>query len=377
EQGPVRGAQIQILVIGDDLDTLSTISADIRSRISDVRGLVDLRDTMGGSSPRLVLDLDRRKAAVLGVDSFSFSRTVFMALNGETATHYRTEGEEIPVVVRLDRESIQEVSSLDAIYLPTHTGATVPFSEVASAREEPGFARIMHRDGRRSVTLEADVAGRLADETLADIQRSLADFALPEGYSLSYRGERQERAESFAGLGRAMAIALLLIYGLLAIQFNSFVQPVVILLTVPFGLTGAFFGLLITGNPFGFMAFIGVVSLTGIIINDSIVLTDFANYLQRVEGKRRFEALLEAGRMRFRPVILTSVTTIGGLTPLAIWGGTLWSPLACSVIFGLVGATVLILIVLPVIYALLVRPAEGRRQFRLLRAVRDRMLRAD
>jgi multidrug efflux pump subunit AcrB len=377
EQGPVGGAQIQVLVVGDDLDTLAAIAADIRASISDVRGLVDLRDTIGSRSPRLVLDLDRRKAAVLGVDSFNFSRTVFMALNGETATHYRSEGEEVPVVVRLDRNSIREVSSLDAIYLPTRFGAAVPFSELASAREEPGFARIMHRDGRRSVTVEADVAGRLADECLADIQRLLADLALPEGYSLSYRGERQERAESFAGLGQAMAIALLLIYGLLAIQFNSFVQPLVILLTVPFGLTGAFFGLLITGNPFGFMAFIGVVSLTGIIINDSIVLTDFANYLQRVEGRRRFEALLEAGRMRFRPVMLTSVTTIGGLTPLAIWGGTLWSPLACAVIFGLVGATVLILIVLPVIYALLVRPAEGRREFRLLRAVRERMLRAD
>jgi multidrug efflux pump subunit AcrB len=141
-------------------------------------------------------------------------------------------------------------------------------------------------------------------------------------------------------------------------------QPLVILLTVPLGLTGAIFGLLITGKPFGLMAFIGIVSLTGIIINDSIVLTDFANYLQRVEGLRRLEALLGAGRLRFRPVILTSITTIGGLTPLAIWGGTLWSPLACAVIFGLIGSTVLILIVLPVIYSLLVRTGEGDREFR-------------
>jgi multidrug efflux pump subunit AcrB len=377
EQGPVGGAQIQIHVTGDDLDALSAVAADVRSRIQGVQGLVDLRDTLGERTPRLILDFDRRKAAVLGVDSFSFSRTVFMALNGETATQYRAEGEEIPVVVRLDRSSIEEVSSLDAIYLPSRTGAPVPFSEVASAHEEPGFARIMHRNGRRSVTVETDVSGRLADDVLADIQLALDELSLPEGYSLEYGGERQEREESFTGLGRAMALAVLLIYGLLAIQFNSFVQPLVILLTVPFGLTGALFGLLITGNPFGFMAFIGVVSLTGIIINDSIVLTDFANYLQRVEGRRRFEALLEAGRLRFRPVILTSVTTIGGLTPLAIWGGTLWSPLACSVIFGLVGATVLILIVLPVIYALLVRPSEGMRQFRLLRSLRDRMLRSD
>jgi multidrug efflux pump subunit AcrB len=374
EQGPLGGAQIQIRIKGDRLETLAAIAADIRTRISGVSGLVDLRDTLGERTPRLVLDLDHRKAALLGIDSFTFSRTIFMALNGETATHLRTEDDEIPVVVRLDRNSLDEVSSLEGLYLASRTGVVVPFSEVATAREEPGFAQITHFNGRRSVTVETDVAGRLADDALADIERILEDVQLPDGYSLEFGGERQERIESFAGLGQAMVLALLLIYALLAIQFNSFVQPLVILLTVPFGLTGALFGLLITGNPFGFMAFIGVVSLTGIIINDSIVLADFANYLQRVEGKRRFEALLEAGRMRFRPVILTSVTTIGGLTPLAIWGGTLWSPLACSVIFGLVGATLLILVVMPVIYATLVRPAEASRTYRLWGVIRHRLL---
>jgi multidrug efflux pump subunit AcrB len=169
-------------------------------------------------------------------------------------------------------------------------------------------------------------------------------------------------------------LALLLIYAMLAIQFNSFVQPIVILLTVPLGLTGALVGLLVTGNPFGLMSFIGIDSLPGINNNDSIVLTDFANYLQRVEGKRRLEALLGAGRLRFRPVIVTSITTIGGLTPLAIWGGTLWSPLACAVIFGLIGATVLILIVLPVIYSILVRTGEGSREFRFWGVLRRRLL---
>ena len=179
-------------------------------------------------------------------------------------------------------------------------------------------------------------------------------------------GEHEELLSQFAGLGQALVIALLLVYTILAIQFNSFVQPFVILGTVPFGIIGAVLGLVITGNPFGFMAFIGIISLTGIIINDSIVLTDYANYLQRVQGKRLYEALLEAGQRRFRPVVLTSITTIAGLTPLAIWGGSLWSPLASAVIFGLLGATLLILVLLPVIYSLLVRQKEGERQQRLL-----------
>jgi multidrug efflux pump subunit AcrB len=364
EQGPVGGAAIQVRVTGPDLEVLSGLARDIQVRIADVPGIADLRDTLGDTTPRLVLDLDRRQAALLGVDSFTFSRTVLMALNGEIATHFRGGDDEIPVVVRLDRRSVEETSSLERLYLPSSEGTVVPLTELATVREEQGFATILHRDGRRLVTVEADASGRLADDVLADVQSRLDDFTLPEGYSLAFGGEEEERRASFAGLWEALLLALLLIYALLAIQFNSFVQPLVILLTVPLGLTGALVGLLITGKPFGLMAFIGVVSLTGIIINDSIVLADFANYLQRVEGRHRLEALLGAGRLRFRPVILTSITTIGGLTPLAIWGGTLWSPLACAVIFGLIGATVLILIVLPVIYSVLVRTGEARRELR-------------
>ncbi|MCP4901468.1 MAG: efflux RND transporter permease subunit, partial [bacterium] len=369
EQGPLGDAAIQIRVMGPDLDTLAGIAVDIGDKVREVPGLVDLRSTLGERTPRLALDVDSQKAGLLGVDTFSFAQTVWTALEGTEATKFRTEQEEIPVVVRLDPDSVREVSSLDRLQIPSRTGASVGFSEVASVRETSGFARVTHRNGQRSVVVECDASGRLADQVLGDIRKLLDDYELPGGYEMEFGGEHEERNESFAGLGQALVLALLLIYALLAIQFNSFVQPMVILFTVPLGVIGAIFGLLMTGNPFGFMAFIGIVSLTGIIINDSIVLTDFANYLQRVEGKRMLEALLEAGRMRFRPVVLTSVTTIGGLTPLAIWGGSLWSPLACAVIFGLLGATVLILIVLPVIYSLLVRAAEGRREFRLMSVV--------
>ncbi len=377
EQGPIVGAPIQVSVLGDDVEQLAASAREIRHRIEDMPGIVDLRDSLGEKTPRLVLDLDRRKAAFLGVDSFSFSRTIFMAINGQEATRFHGFGNDVPVVLRIGREALQEASSVADLYFPSRGGSVVPFSEIATAHASEGFAQIGRSGGRRSVTLSADVSGRLAEDVMTDIQRALADLELPEGYRLEYGGEKQERLESFAGLGWALLFALALIYGLLAIQFNSFMQPMVILLTVPFGVTGALFGLLITGNSFGFMAFIGIVSLTGIIINDSIVLADFANYLQRVEGKRLLEAVLEAGRMRFNPVLVTSITTIGGLTPLAIWGGSLWSPLAWSIIFGLIGATALILIVLPVIYSLLVREKEGRRKQRLLTALGHRMFDSD
>jgi multidrug efflux pump subunit AcrB len=374
EQGPVAGAAIQIRLSGDDLTTLASLAAQTRSLIEPVPGLVDIRDTLGDKTPQLVIDLNKDKAALLGVDSFSFSRTIFMALNGVEASRYRVGGEDIPIVVRLSRSSLQEVSDLSRLYFPSLSGAVVPFTEIATIHEEQAYARIDRRQGQRIVTVETDVSGRLEGDALRDIRARLDQLERPEGYRVEYGGQDEERRESFAGLGEALILALLLIYSILAIQFNSFIQPLVILLTVPFGVIGAVVGLLVTGNPFGFMAFIGVVSLTGIIINDSIVLADLANYLQRVEGMRMYEALLEAGRRRFRPVVLTSITTIAGLTPLAIWGGSLWSPLASAIIFGLVGATVLILIILPVIYSLLVGQKEARRSLRLLRALRERML---
>ena len=174
---------------------------------------------------------------------------------------------------------------------------------------------------------------------------------------------------------RALALALLMIYGILALQFNSFVQPFVIVITIPFGIVGAVLGLWLTGNPFGFMAFIGIVSLTGIVINDSILLTDCANFLMRVEGKGKFEAILLAGRRRFQPVILTSISTIVGLAPLAIWGGSLWAPLATALVFGDLISTVLILLIMPVFYSLLVSSREQTRKYRIYPSIWQRVRR--
>lgn len=377
QQGPSFGAAIQVRILGEDLATLARIAGTVRDLVAEVSGTTGLRDTLGEKVPHLALELDKRKAALLGVDTHAFSSTTHLALTGGIATLYRQEDEEMPVVVRLDPDSLREVSDIEELYLPSRDGGMVPFSELAEVVPHDEYAQIARRNGRRAVNVECDVSGRLASEAAADIEKRLAELDLPDGYEIEVGGEKEEREKSFAGLGQAMVLALLLIYGILAIQFNSFVQPFVILLTVPFGIIGAVVGLLVTGQPFGFMAFIGIVSLTGILINDSIVLTDFANYLQRVEGKRLYESLLAAGERRFRPVILTSVTTIAGMTPLAIWGGSLWSPLACALIFGLAFSTVLILVVLPVIYSILVGPKEKNRSVTAWQRLRQKLLRRE
>ncbi|HVS66878.1 MAG TPA: efflux RND transporter permease subunit [Thermoanaerobaculia bacterium] len=373
EQGPGGDADIEIRIRGDDTDTLASLAREVVDRMQGVEGLVDLRDSLGFKSPQLAMEMDRDRAALLGVDSRSFSQTLYAALDGLEATQYRGSEDEIPLVVRMSSSSIRSVADLSRLYLPSTRGG-VALGEVATPRETSEFASTNRIDGESAVLVRANVVGRLTDQAMIDVRRELADLELPTAYRMELGGENEERNEAFTQMGAAMVLSILLIYAILAIQFNSFVQPFVILFTVPFGIVGAIVGLLVTGNPFGFNAFIGVVSLTGIIINDSIVLTDFANYLQRVEGKGLYESLLEAGRVRFRPVLTTSLTTIAGMAPLAVWGGSLWSPVAVVVIFGLAFATLLILILLPVIYALLVRPKEGRRAFRFWSRVSARLL---
>ncbi len=374
-EGPVAGAAIEVRVTGDDIEILARLAQDVREKIKDIPGVADLRDTLGERIPNLVMHLDKDKAGLLNVSTMAFSRTVLSAVNGEVATQFRQGDDEIPVVVRLDKGSMLEASDLSKLYLPSSGGRTVPFGEVATVVAANEFGQINRRNGRRSVAVQCDVAGRLASEVLADIQQRLAGFHLPAAYEFEFGGEHEEREESFGNVQRALVLAILLIYGILALQFNSFIQPFVIVVTIPFGVVGAVLGLWLTGNPFGFMAFIGIVSLTGIVINDSILLTDYANYAQREQGKGLYEALLLAGRRRFQPVLLTSISTIVGLLPLAIWGGSLWAPLANALVFGDMVSTVLILVIMPVFYSLLVSPRERTRKYRIYPTIWHRLRR--
>ncbi|MEA2626095.1 MAG: multidrug efflux pump [Candidatus Binatota bacterium] len=374
EQKPGGEAAVEVRFLGEDRDVLARLAAEARQRIAGVPGAADVRDNMGPKSPRLLMDLDKEKAGLLGVSSFTFARTIFVAVNGEEATKLRDGDDEVPVVVRASPRAFEEVSGLGRLTVSSAGGEVVPFSEVARVRSEEAFSQLNHRNGTRSVAVQMDAVGRQAIDLQRDVEARLRGFAVPSGYRMEIGGEEEERQESFESLGSALVFGMLLIYGILALQFNSFVQPFVIVLTIPFGVVGAILGLWLTGNPFGFMAFLGIVSLSGIVITDSILLADGANFAQRVEGKGLYESLLLAGRRRFKPVMLTSLTTIVDLIPAAIWGGSLWSPLANAMIFGDLLSTFLILVVMPVIYAVLVRPGERHRRYRLVPTLWQRLL---
>ena len=345
EQGPPVGAPVAIRVSGDDLHVLRQLAEEIGSRLSEIPGAVNVNNDLDAAGMDLKIDINKDKARLLGLPNHLIARTVRAAISGEAATTFREQDETVDVVVRL-----HDVA-LDRIYLPSLSGAQIPLNQVAQIGFAGGYDRIVRRDRRRTATIRADLEGRLADEILVELKEAMSDLHPPEGYSIEFGGETEMRDKPFRSLLRALVIAIIAIYGILVFQFNSFSQPLVILVSLPLAFIGAIWALFITGNHLGFMAFVGGVSLAGVVVNDAIVLIDFTNGLRKDKVPAR-DAVVQAGQIRFIPVILTTVTTIGGLLPLTIRGGTLWAPMGWTIIGGLALATGLTLVIVPVLYSL-------------------------
>ncbi len=362
KQGYAGGDAIVVYVMGDDLDVLRTLASRVREIIEGVAGVRDVWDSFGYDPITIQAVVDDARANWLGIPHRAVATNLRSAVDGVVATTLREEDEEIPIRVRLaegQRGSVAALSSLP-LHSPAH-GRTVPLSQVATL--EPGFttgAILRFQRQRESVvraSIEGDAALLAVAEAVEEAVRSQIDF--PPGYHASFHGQPKDVTESFVSLLQAAVFAVFLIYIILVVRFQSIAQPCLIVLAIPMSLMGASLGLAATGNPFSFMAFLGMISLAGIAVNDSIVLVDTVNRLRR-DGTAVEDAVREAGRLRLRAVVMTSVTTIGGLLPLAIGGGAFWSPFGFAMIFGLGASTVLTLIVLPSAYLLVERLRRGR-----------------
>jgi multidrug efflux pump subunit AcrB len=352
-----------------------------------------LESDMAAGRPELVVDVDRERAALYGLNTSQVGGVVRAAINGVEASKFRDGEDEYDITVRLAPAYRENLSALEDLTLVPEDGGQVPLSSVASLRIGKGFSDVRRKDLDRVATVTSDVrAGFNQNAVLADVRGTLADFAaaLPIGYQLRYAGQQVEQQEAQAFLMSAFVIALMLITFILVWQFDSITKPLIIMTSVILSTIGALVGLLIFHLPFGIiMSGVGVISLAGVAVNNAIVLIDYTDTLRTRDGRSRREAVVRAGVTRFRPVILTAVTTVLGLVPLGIgmnldfiglyrslqpdfyWGGeqaAWWGQMAVSVIVGLSFATVLTLVVVPVTYSLLddferfvARQLTGRR----------------
>lgn len=350
-QGPPVEAPIAIKVIGNDLNILKRVSADVEEIISSTDLVLNVDNPLKNPKTDLKVNIDPVKAGMYGVNLRDIDMAVKANISGNVVGKYSDEdGDEFDIVLRLPNVESQNVSSLDKVYITNKSGSQIPLKQVANIEFESSMKQLSHFNLDRQNTITADVTDiGLAAPITNGIIKKLDAYPFPPGFGFFVGGQLESQEESFGDMGRVLLIALIGIFAVLVLQFRSFSQPLIIYSAIPLAVTGAFVALFITGHSFSFMAFVGLTSLIGIVVNDSIILVDFINQ-EREKGVERIEAIISAGQIRFVPIILTTVTTIGGLLPLTLRGGDMWAPMGWAIIGGLIFSTLLSLIIVPVLY---------------------------
>ncbi|HYO12780.1 MAG TPA: efflux RND transporter permease subunit [Thermoanaerobaculia bacterium] len=345
---------VEIELRGWDLERADEIAARIRQRLERIPGITDVRVSRreGQSEDNLVFDRDR--IAELGLSVREVGRTVQANVGGVEAGRFREEGREIPIVVRLKPGDRLDRQDLRNISLTTPEGAVVPLSSLVESSRTRGPVSIERVDGQRVTYVNAGLTEDLTlGEAIERIRAALGDLALPDGYSVQFGGEYQEQQEAQRDFTIAILMALALVYMLMAAQFERFLDPLIVMLSVPMALLGVVPALLLTGTTLNIQSIMGLVMLIGIVVNNAIVLVDAINLLRREHQMGAVDAVIEAGRLRLRPILMTTTTTVLGLLPLALGigaGAEIQAPLARVVVGGLTASTLVTLVLIPVAY---------------------------
>jgi multidrug efflux pump len=377
---PTDGKPVNLEITGEDPAVLRRIASEVVAtlRASPVFAKLEgLESDMEDGRPELVVEVDREKAALYGLSTSRVGSTIRSAIQGAEAAKFRTGNDEYDITVRLAEPYRRDLASLGELTV-MHEGRAIPLNSVARWQMAEGYGSIRRKDMDRVATVSSEVkSGLNTNAVLAEVQAVLAELPqrLPPGYTMRYTGQQQDQDEAQEFLLGAFLVALMLIAFVLVSQFNSVIKPVIILTSVMMSTVGVLLGLVVFQMPFVIiMTGVGIISLAGIVVNNAIVLIDYVDLLRERDGLGREEALVQAGRTRFRPVVLTAVTTVLGLVPLAIglnfdfvglftalspelyWGGeqaAWWAPMAIAVIVGLSFATLLTLVLVPVLYSLI------------------------
>lgn len=355
EGGMNFGDPISIEINGPEHAVLREIADDVVDEISQVDGALNPASGAAEGIPQLTIRIDEDRAAMYGLTEQHITGQIQLHFNGQLATRYRERGQDIDVTLYYPEEDRREINDLIDLNIQTPTGAAIPLEEVAEFVEIQGPLALMRQNQQPQLNVTSQIIDRDLGSVVDDIEERLSHMNLPEGYTYTVAGQAQEMEEAFVDLGIALIFAVFLVYAVMAVQFESFLYPFVIMFAIPTSAIGVILGLLVTDISISVPAIIGVTMLAGVVVNNSILLVDYTNVLRR-RGVERMEAIVEAGRSRLRPILMTSLTTVLALVPLGLGfgeGSELQQPLAVVVIFGLTTSSFFTLFLVPVIYLLM------------------------
>lgn len=356
QTGQVIQYPVEIILNGDNIENLMKAADDVEAIMKKHPGIINVENELDGMRTDLHVKINKDKASMLGAPVSVIDKTIRTAMNGTTVSKFNApDGKEYDIQLSLPLDNKAKIDDFDKIYIKSMLGKQIPLSQLARVEFVKNPNKISHYNLSRSAIVGSSVeSGYNTAEVTKEIEAKIKAYKMPLGVDYIVAGESAKKNKSFGGLGAAAVIAMLVIFAILVLQFHSFLQPFIIFTSIPFALIGSFYALFISGFDFSFTAFIGAIALIGIAINDAIIFIDFANE-ERKQGKSIYEALMQAGQLRFVPILITSVTTIGGLLPLTLQGGLFWGPLGWVIIGGLSLSTLLILIIVPVLYQVMIK----------------------
>ncbi|HKL08571.1 MAG TPA: efflux RND transporter permease subunit [Bacteroidales bacterium] len=344
---------IEVEITGEDFDEMNQLAQTVYNKMLEVKGFVDLQTTIDNGKLELQIDIDKDKASAMGLNTAMIASQVRQSIHGASAGEFTENGEEYEINIRYAPGFIGKVESLSDIMLTNLRGDQIPLSAVAQIKTGLGPLAINHKSQQRIVKIMAGLSGISLGEGADKVENIIGDMDLPGGVDIELGGQLSEQGESFQDLYLIFVIGILLVYMVMAAQFESFKDPFIIMFALPFTIVGIILAFFVTGLTLSVTTFIGVIMLMGIVVNNGIVLVDYTNLLRK-RGYDLTGAVLEAGRSRMRPVLMTSFTTILGMLPMALsrgMGREMYSPLGVTIIGGLLVSTVITLILVPTIYS--------------------------
>ena len=354
EQGPPVLAPVEVRLLGDNLDSLRSLSFKIEQLIKKIPGTIYVNNPISNLQTDIRVKINKEKASMLGIPIISIDKTLRLALSGIAIGVFTDDdGEDYQIIIKKKEAGPLDLDVFKTLFVENVKGKAIPLSQFAHLELESSPLAINHLDKTRMVSISAFVGkGFLNDVVIKDVMTKMDQFSLPSGYTYQMGGEYETRQESFSGFTIIIILTIFLFIGVLLLEFKTFKSTIIVLSVIPLGMVGALSALWLTGNSLSFVAVVGLIALAGIEIKNTILLVDFTNQL-REEGKPLDVAIREAGEIRFLPIILTSLTAIGGLIPIALSTNPLISPLAIVLIGGLISSTLLSRIFTPVIYKLI------------------------